>query len=245
MILSVTTIAWGKKKTPEGFEGVLHSIKDIGFEGVGIEGSKLPKELIHDPKMAREIIKKVGLENGGTYSRARVQDIRWAKESGTPLFWISVQDRPLSAAIRRLRNFSNAASKQGIVAALHNELRSSIETQEQIETTLGAIPTLKLCIDTAHGAGAGVDVLGLVEKYQKRLALVHLKDLKSILPKSKIRFRRDFVNAGDGALDLKSVVKKLQEVGYSGQLMLEIEALQGESPDKVVKKGFEHVSSFF
>jgi len=241
MILSVTTMPWGKKKFPSEFEAILQTIRDIGFGGVGIEGSKLPNELIKNPGMVRDIVKKVGLENGGTYSRARIPDIAWAKESGTPLFWISTQDKTLGSAIRHLRDFSNRAEKVGIISALHNELRSSVETQDEIEKALEAIPALKLCIDTAHGAGAGVDANGLIEKYRRRVALIHLKDLKNKLPKSQIRFKRDFVNAGEGVLELKSVVKKLEEVGYKGQLMLEIEALEGQSPDDVVKKGFEHV----
>jgi sugar phosphate isomerase/epimerase len=242
MKLSVTTMPWGKKKTSEEFESVLQSIKDIGFEGVGVEPSLIPKELKHEPAKLGQIVRRVGLENGGTYSRARANDIQWAVGSNTPLFWISVQDKTLAQAIRHLREFSKKTTKAGVIAALHNELRSPIETQEEIVAALDAIPDLKLCIDTAHGAGAGVDVNGVIESYSKRVALVHLKDLKQKLPKSKIRFKRDFVNVGEGALDLKSVVKKLEEVGYKGQLMLEIEALGGQSPDGVVRKGFEYAT---
>ena len=81
MILSVTTMPWGKKKSVSEFESVLQSIKDIGFEGVGIEHSLIPKELNHDPGMLAEIMKRVGLKNGGSYSRTKLSDIAWAKAS--------------------------------------------------------------------------------------------------------------------------------------------------------------------
>jgi sugar phosphate isomerase/epimerase len=243
MILSVTTMPWGKKKTSEDFESVLETIKDIGFEGVGIEHSLIPKELMHQPEKLASIVKRVGLENGGTYSRTRASDIPWAKRSKTPLFWVSVKEENYAAALRTLRDFTTRATKYGIISSLHNELRSSFETQEQLVGALNAIKGLTLCIDTAHGVGAGVDCLELIEKYPKRISLVHLKDLREILPKSKIRFKRDFVNVGDGSLDLKSVVKKLESVGYKGQLMLEIEALAGQKPADVVKKGYEYINS--
>jgi sugar phosphate isomerase/epimerase len=243
MILSVTTMPWGKKKSVSEFESVLQSIKDIGFEGVGIEHSLIPKELNHDPGMLAEIMKRVGLKNGGSYSRTKLSDIVWAKASKTPLFWVSVKEKTFPSAIKRLRDFSNRTAKVGITSAIHNELRSSFETQDQMERALEAIPTLKLCIDTAHGEGAGISTIELIEKYRKRVALIHLKDLKNKLPKSKIRFKREFVNAGEGVLDLKSVVRELEEVGYKGHLMLEIEALEGQSPDSVVKKGFDYINT--
>jgi len=243
MLLSVTTMPWGKTKSVSEFEAILQSIKDIGFDGVGIEFALIPNELKHNPGMVSEIVERMGLENGGAYSRTRASDILWAKGSKTPLFWVTVKEKTFPAALRRLRDFSNRTSKVGITSALHNELRSSFETQDQIERALKAIPTLKLCIDTAHGAGAGMNSVELIEKYQKRVSLVHLKDLKSKLPKSRIRFKRDFVNAGEGVLDLKSVVAKLEEINYKGQLMLEIEALEGQLPDSVVKKGFEYINT--
>ncbi len=243
MLISVTTMPWGKTKSVSEFEAILQSIKDTGFDGVGIEFALIPNELKHNPGMVYEIVKRVGLENGGAYSRTRTSDIAWAKVSKTPLFWVTVKEKTLPAALRRLRDFSKSTSKVGITSALHNELRSSFETQDQIEQALKAIPTLKLCIDTAHGAGAGVNAIELIGKYRKRVALVHLKDLKSKLPKSRIRFKRDFVNAGEGVLDLRSVVAKLEEISYKGQLMLEIEALEGQLPDVVVKKGFEYINT--
>jgi sugar phosphate isomerase/epimerase len=233
---------WGKLKTADEFETVLRTIKEIGFEGAGIEFSLLPVQLKHEPEMLASMMGRVGLESGGSYSRTRASDIDWARRSKTPLFWVTVKERTYPAALSRLREFTRKANKQNIASSLHNELRSSFETQDQILGALKAIQGLTLCIDTAHGVGAGVDSVGLIERYPNRISLIHLKDLRQILPKYKIRFKRDFVNVGDGVLDLKSVVRKLQDVGYEGQLMLEIEALAGQKPTDVVATGYEHIS---
>jgi sugar phosphate isomerase/epimerase len=81
----------------------------------------------------------------------------------------------------------------------------------------------------------------MIGMYRDRLALVHLKDLRARIPMAEIEFERDFVNVGHGIVDLDTVVKKLREVHYDGQLMLEIEALAGGNPDAVVREGYEFV----
>ena len=70
---------------------------------------------------------------------------------------------------------------------------------------------------------------------------MHLKDLRAKIPMKEVRFTRDFVNVGRGIIDLQSAVNNLKDVGYSGQLMLEIEALQGEA-GPVVLEGFQYSS---
>lgn len=242
MKLSVTTMPWGKIRSGDGFEAVLKTIKRIGFEGVGIEYNLLPKELKHEPEKLASMMERVGLESGGSYSRTRVSDIDWARRSRTPLFWVTVKERTYLAAVSRLRDFTRMAKKQKIASSLHNELRSSFETRQQLVGALDAIDDLTLCLDTAHGVGAGIDPVRLIEEYPERISLIHLKDLRQLLPKYKIRFKRDFVNVGDGVLDLRSVVRKLQDVGYDGQLMLEIEALEGQRPNDAVRKGYEHMN---
>jgi sugar phosphate isomerase/epimerase len=243
MKLSVTTMPWGKLKTESEFKQTLSSIKEIGFDGVGIEFRLLPKQLMDEPEVLPGILADVGLENGGTYSPTRIRELRWARRSKTPLLWVSAKEKDFKTALRRLRGFSRISKKWGIITALHNELRSSVETQPQIMTALESIGDLKLCLDTAHGEGANVNTIEMIQKYSDRLALVHLKDLRAKVPKSKVRFRRDFVNVGEGVVNLKQIIEKLDEIGYAGQLMLEIEALEDREPTSVVREGFEHISS--
>jgi len=242
MKLSVTTYPWGKLRTTDQFRSVLDAINEIGFEGVGIEFSLLPQELKDNPEMLPAIIRKARLENGGTYSPGSRKELEWSRVSKTPLLWVSVKAKTEAMALNRLRSFARLSRKYRIITALHNELRSSFQKQPQLEKALDSIKELSFCLDTAHGEGAGVDCLGMIEKYSKKLALVHLKDLKAKMPISKIRFTRDFVNIGKGIVDLNAVVEKLDEVGYKGQLMLEIEALENQDPANAVREGFEYMN---
>jgi sugar phosphate isomerase/epimerase len=241
MKLSVTTYPWGKLETQAQFQKICKTIRDIGFEGIGIEFDLLPEQLKEQPKLVSPILEEAGLENGGTYSPVKQRELDWAAASGTPLLWTSIYEKDPAAALKGLDEYAKKCAKLRVICALHNELGSSIQTQPEIIRALDSTDELKLCLDTAHGVGAGVDLIRMIEMYRSRLALVHLKDLRAKLPMAEINFERDFVNVGHGIVDLESVVKKLMEVRYSGQLMLEIEALAGGNPDTVAREGYEFV----
>lgn len=183
------------------------------------------------------------LANGGTYSPGALTRIQWAKTSETPLIWFSVKDPDRKVALEKVKRFTKSASENGITASLHNELGSSFQTPSELKQAMSKISELTMCLDTAHGVAAGVDIEKTIDEYHDRITLVHLKDLRAKIPMKEVKFTRDFVNVGRGIIDLQSVVNKLKDIGYSGQLMLEIEALQGEDPGPVVLEGYNYVKN--
>ena len=243
MKLSITTFPWGKLETPKQLAKVLAEIKEIGFEGVGLEYGILPKALKEKPELVPTIVNSSGLENGGTYSPGALSRVAWAKSSGTPLIWFSVKAPTRKLALEKIRKFAETASQNGVIASLHNELGSAVQTPSELGQAMRSIKDLTLCLDTAHGVAAGLDIEKTIEEYGDRITLVHLKDLRAKIPMKEVRFTRDFVNVGRGIIDLQAAVNKLKDVGYCGQLMLEIEALQKEKPDKVVREGYDYVKN--
>jgi sugar phosphate isomerase/epimerase len=241
MKLSITTYPWGKLQTPRQLGKILGEIKNIGFEGVGLEFGLLPPTLRKEPAKVPALVNAANLENGGTYSPGALTRINWAKASETPLIWFSVKAPERKVAIDKVRRFAKTASENGITASLHNELGSSFQTPSEIKQAMTQIKELTMCLDTAHGVAAGVDIEKTIDEYRDRITLVHLKDLRAKIPMKEVRFTRDFVNVGRGIIDLQSAVNKLKDIGYSGQLMLEIEALQGEDPGPVVLEGYNYV----
>jgi len=241
--VSVTTYPWGKLQTPRQLSKVLSEIKQIGFEGVGLEYGLLPQVLRDQPKKVPALVKASGLENGGTYSPGALARIKWAKASETPLIWFSLKAPDRKVAIDKVRRFAKTASENGVTASLHNELGTSFQTPAELKQAMSQIKELTMCLDTAHGVAAGVDIEKTIDEYRDRITLVHLKDLRAKIPMKEVVFERDFVNVGRGIIDLGSAVRKLKDVGYSGQLMLEIEALQGEDPGPVVLEGYEYVKN--
>jgi len=241
--LSITTFPYGKLRTPGQLSKVLADIQKIGFEGVGLEYDELPPVLKKNPSRVPALVNGAHLENGGTYSPGTLTRIQWAKSSGTPLIWFSLKAPDRKTAIEKVRRFATTASQNGVIASLHNELGSAFQTPSELKQAMNQIKELTMCLDTAHGVAAGVDIEKTIDEYKDRITLVHLKDLRAKIPMKEVRVTRDFVNVGRGIIDLRSIVNKLKDVGYSGQLMLEIEALQGEDPGPVVLEGYRYVKN--
>ncbi|MDA3630408.1 sugar phosphate isomerase/epimerase [Saccharopolyspora sp. WRP15-2] len=68
---------------------------------------------------------------------------------------------------------------EGIRPAFHNHVGSWVETQQEVEHVLDAIPdsVLGAGFDLGHLFWAGADVTGLLRRYRDRIAALHVKDL--------------------------------------------------------------------
>jgi sugar phosphate isomerase/epimerase len=244
MKLSVTTFPWRRIASPRELASILATIKGIGFAGVGLEYGYLPAVIKKKPELVEPIVQKSGLENGGTFSPGAMTRVEWARASGTPLIWVSIYSPDQKLALQKLSKFAEKAKENGVVASLHNEIRSAFQTPSQIRKAMNSIDNLTLCLDTAHGTAAGLDIERTIEEYAGRINLVHLKDFRSRIPVKDVRFTRDFVNVGHGIVNFERTIEKLKAVGYKGELMLEIEANEGQTPSAVVKEGFDYIRNF-
>src|SRR2546428_12079696 len=88
MKTSITTIVWGKMHTLAELREVLAEVRRIGYDGVGLETRLLPREAIQNPRLVRKTLEESGVENAGSYSTMKLQDVAWASEAGTPLLWV-------------------------------------------------------------------------------------------------------------------------------------------------------------
>jgi sugar phosphate isomerase/epimerase len=241
--ISIATILWGKSSNSSRFARILEDIKGIGFDGVGFETRFLPSMLFKSPTELRELVESTGLENAGSYSSMKPVDIDWAAKSGTPLLWVVVRrEKKIQDAIRALSKFTKLARESSIVPALHNHLGTCFETAEEIDKALVQVDGLKLCFDTAHAEAAGIEQEEFIRKYHESIALVHLKDLRRKVPKSKVSFTKDFVNVGKGIVDFGDVISNLVQYRYDGSLMLELDAARGSKPNVLAEEGYTRIS---
>lgn len=239
MKVSIATILWGKTPKVDDFKSVLADIKKIGFGGVGFETRFLPAAFQKNPGELRGLVTETGLENAGSYSSMKRSDVAWAAKSGTPLLWVVVRrEKKIRDAIRSLSKFAKAAHDAGVIPALHNHLGTCFETDEEIDQAFESVDGLKLCFDTAHAEAAGIDQNEFIRKYHRDIALVHLKDLRKKVPKSRVSFTKDFVNVGDGIVDFKKVLSALSGVNYDEYLMLELDAAVGKTPAELAREGY-------
>jgi inosose dehydratase len=78
-------------------------------------------------------------------------------------------------------------------------------------------PRIGLCIDVGHTARAKVDPAEAILKCQSRLFDIHFKDIDSTAPTGKP------IEAGRGALNLKSILQALVKINYAYHVGIEYE----------------------
>lgn len=141
------------------------------------------------------------------------------------------------ARLDRVANFIGEAAEvlraEGVTAALHNHVGSWIETAEEIEYVLDAVPADLLSIgpDLGHLAWAGVDVLSWVRAHAPRISDVHVKDVDlevaaSVRSKPTPYFeatgRTLLLEPGLGMLPLVETLAALPE-GFTGSVIIEVD----------------------
>jgi sugar phosphate isomerase/epimerase len=242
---SITTILWGKIHTLAEFRKTLAEVRRIGYDGIGLETRLLPLETIHDPKLVKKTLKEAGVENAGSYSTMKLQDVDWAVQAGTPVLWVVARgDKTYREALGVVKELNSRAAKSGIMIALHNHLGTPFETEPEMRKVLREVKGLQVCFDTAHAEAADFDTPGFIRDCCERISLIHVKDLRVKVPKAKVSHTKDFINAGDGILNFSKIFESLKDAGYDGSLMLETEALQGRRPGEVAKEGYARIQSF-
>ena len=145
-----------------------------------------------------------------------------------------------------------SAKKQGIKFAYHNHGYGWKEVDGQIPLELifaNTDPSLVFFeMDIFWTTAGGADPVTLLGKYKKRYPLMHVKDMKE-----KVHFSGDggdskqwielfpyMTTAGNGVLDLKSIISKAKENGVSHFI---VEQDMVNEPDKALKKSFDYLAS--
>ncbi|HEY1722995.1 MAG TPA: sugar phosphate isomerase/epimerase family protein [Magnetospirillaceae bacterium] len=107
------------------------------------------------------------------------------------------------------------AEAHGLRAHYHPHLSTIVETPEQVRTVFQHTE-IDFCPDTAHLAAAGGDPAALIREHRNRISYVHLKG-----------WRHEpfaFTPLDQGDLDMKLVMKALDEIGYGGWVTVELDS---------------------
>jgi len=128
------------------------------------------------------------------------------------------------------------AEEYDVKIAIHNHggrhWLGNIQTLEYIFKNTSE--RIGLCLDTAWALDSGIDPINMIEKFNKRLYSLHLKDFI---------FERDRkpvdVVFGEGNIDIDKILEKLKEINFSGPLIIEYEG-SPENPVPAIKKGIEN-----
>ncbi|MBS5532370.1 TIM barrel protein [bacterium] len=138
----------------------------------------------------------------------------------------ATRDVPFEDYCRRANDFVTAAAAYGVTGALHNHLGTVVESQEELERFLEAVPGGRLLFDIGHLHAAGGDCVEIIRKYHARIAAVHFKDVfykdQSIgLDRWSARLRFCELGGGNAGLDFEAIGNELKRARYDKWLLIE------------------------
>ena len=103
----------------------------------------------------------------------------------------------------------------GITACYHPHSGTMVETAAQLERFCAETDPelIALAPDVAHLVRGGADPVATLRRYADRVRYLHLKDIRD----------DEFVELGEGTVDLPGVIGTLREIGYSGWAVVELD----------------------
>ena len=135
----------------------------------------------------------------------------------------------------RVQQATDRCRDAGFEPAFHHHLGTYVETPEDVERLL-ELTDVQLCLDTGHLLLAGGDPVTALRDWAGRVGHVHVKDGdRAILARAladgvdlrELMGRGGFAPLGEGELDLPGVVRALDEIGYTGWVIIEQDTLPG------------------
>jgi inosose dehydratase len=168
----------------------------------------------------------------------------------------ALQGPELEAAAARLAEAAEQCRESGVLAALHPEVGSYIESPAEIEAFLDRVEAelLGICLDTGHTLIGGGDPLALVREWSDRLLHVHLKDVSGPLLASVRAGELDVETAwerglfcpfGEGEVDLAGFLALPELESFTGWLVLEQDRMGVRIDDLPIVRAVEQQNLSF
>lgn len=155
-----------------------------------------------------------------------------------------------------LNKLAEYAKSNGIRACFHHHMGTCVQTLEETVRMLeNTSDDLLLCYDTGHWTFSEVDPLAILEQFPNRIGHVHLKNMRKPVRDQAIKESWSFLKSvrngaftvpGDpeGCVDFPAVLKKLDEIGYEGWIMVEAEQDPAKAnPFKYAKMAYEYITA--
>lgn len=225
----------------ENPEKVLREVAEAGWDGAEGLSVDSADELVEMATLARRF--GLHLVNVGSSSSA-IDRVKYNITLGNDAAEVpslrrgdwggdTPSDEDVERAARSLDEVLAFCEEYGMKGFHHAHLGTRIETVDDAERLLAAAPNLWLLFDTGHLLAAGSDPMRVFdsERLRGRIGHVHLKDChaddlatwnhRTQRFGEKARFAE--LGAGNMGLDVKAVLKGLEEVGYAGWVSVELD----------------------
>lgn len=203
--------AWDKG---EFLDKRLELTKLTGYDGFEAK----PHEIGRSPEVVREKCAEFGIRCaaiGGDFREA----IDYAFAAGAKIVRSGVPKE-------ETKRWVDYAGERGIIIVIHPHIGQpgqpgAVETREDLLRYLDERPGVFACPDTGHLALCGSNPVQTIRDLGARCRYIHLKDIRPEMVGARTRKGEKFCELGTGALDLKGVLKALEDIGYEGWIMVE------------------------
>lgn len=135
------------------------------------------------------------------------------------------------AQAETLRGIMAVCQAHQVVLNLHNHTYEVANNEYDLKGTLERIPEVKLGPDIDWLVKAGVDPLDFIRRHGKRIVFAHLRDQKADGVWSEAM--------GEGSLDYRAVARALREVGFAGDVAIELAHPSGFQPTRPLRESLK------
>lgn len=203
------------------WDGTLSRLAEAGYCGI-----ELSAGLLQNSGLSAEDALKILERHGFTpvscfagwepFDRRPAETISLARQLGVPYLvwgWAPVNDpAKMEEALPVMVRAAAAVEEAGMTLLYHNhdhEFRCSWGDQIGYDWLLGQFPhgRLQMELDAGWVAKAGHDPCAVMARHPGRCPIVHLRDLSSLQPEG------DWVEVGQGVLDLPAILKTARDPG--------------------------------
>ncbi|MDQ0468378.1 mannonate dehydratase [Labrys wisconsinensis] len=215
---AIDRIVLGKEGAAEQTERYKRIIGHLGALGVEVIAYNFMPQVSEDAMVVRTTF-QAKARGGAPTSGFRLADVGpgTMPHGETPI----PRERMWENLERFLRAVLPAAEAAGVKLAMHPDdpplsplcgLERIMDRQESFDRLLAFSPSPANALTFCVGCFAemGADIVGLVERYQGRIAYVHVRDISGTLT--------DFIETfpDEGQTDLVAIFRKLHEIGFDG-----------------------------
>ncbi len=218
---------------PMNFPAVRAKIKSLGME---VSSFSVANDFFCDPEVLEKEIAlvKFGVDAAVYFGAKAVRVfIGW----DNPKFTL---EECMNQAIKTFKECAAYAESRGVALCLENHGKVAGKSA-QVKEILDAVnsPSMLANTDTGNFLLVDEDSTEAVSNLAGKIGLVHFKDVAEVSEFMQFdsiagkHFKGTII--GEGQVDLKAIVKLLQESGYDGYLSIEYEGLEEDVIGSMVK----------
>lgn len=139
-------------------------------------------------------------------------------------------DPQFDAQADLLKRIRSIAADNGVVANLHNHTYEVVKGEHDLNGTLARLPDFKLGPDLNWLVRGGVDPVDFIRRRGRQMVYMHLRDQRTDGKWSEAM--------GEGNMDYTAIGRVLKEVGFSGDMAVELAHEKGATLSRPLRESF-------